>query len=110
MGTEKQSNEFSVIEPAGTVQLTDRPTFRWSQMKEATAYVVEVYDSKFRSDGYGETEQRVFRDRARRNGAADRPAGFPLVANEGGDRLRRRGVRQQVQIGWVRRNRATSFP
>jgi hypothetical protein len=39
--------EFSVIEPAGEVLLTDRPTFRWSPSEGATAYVVEVYDDKF---------------------------------------------------------------
>ncbi len=47
MSTDKQSNEFSVIEPAGTVLMTNRPTFRWSPMEGATGYVVEVYDNKF---------------------------------------------------------------
>ena len=27
--------------------MTDRPTFRWSQMEGTTGYFVEVYDSKF---------------------------------------------------------------
>jgi hypothetical protein len=39
--------EFSVIEPVGTVTLSDRPTFRWSQLNGATGYVVEVYDERF---------------------------------------------------------------
>jgi hypothetical protein len=47
MSTDKQESEFSVIEPAGTVLMIDRPTFRWSPMEGATGYVVEVYDSKF---------------------------------------------------------------
>src|SRR5215213_444997 len=47
MGTEKQGSEFSVIDPTGIVLMTDHPTFRWSPMKGATAYIVEVYDSKF---------------------------------------------------------------
>lgn len=47
MGSEKRGGEFSVIEPAGGVLLTDRPTFRWSPMEGAEGYVVEVYDGKF---------------------------------------------------------------
>ena len=47
MGTDNQGSEFSVIEPAGKVLMSNRPTFRWTQMKGATAYVVEVYDDKF---------------------------------------------------------------
>jgi hypothetical protein len=39
--------EFSVIEPVGVVTLSDRPTFRWSQLNGATGYVVEVYDERF---------------------------------------------------------------
>jgi len=39
--------EFSVIEPVGSVTLSDRPTFRWSQLNGATGYVVEVYDERF---------------------------------------------------------------
>jgi hypothetical protein len=39
--------EFSVIEPVGTITLSDRPTFRWSQLNGATGYVVEVYDERF---------------------------------------------------------------
>jgi hypothetical protein len=47
MGSDKQGGEFSVIEPVGSVLLTDRPTFRWSPMEDAEGYVVEVYDGKF---------------------------------------------------------------
>jgi anti-sigma factor RsiW len=47
MSAEKQTSDFSVIEPFGKVLLTDRPTFRWSPMEGATGYTVEVYDSKF---------------------------------------------------------------
>jgi hypothetical protein len=38
--------EFSVIEPVGSVTLSDRPTFRWSQLNGATGYLVEVYDER----------------------------------------------------------------
>lgn len=47
MGAETQGGEFSVLDPVGSVQLSDRPTFRWSSMEGATAYVVEVYDEGF---------------------------------------------------------------
>jgi hypothetical protein len=42
-----RNGEFSVIEPVGTVTLSDRPTFRWSRLDGATGYVVEIYDEKF---------------------------------------------------------------
>ena len=48
MSSEKTNGEFSVIEPVGNVVLESRPTFRWSPMKDATSYVVEVYDSEFK--------------------------------------------------------------
>jgi anti-sigma factor RsiW len=48
MGSNDKQREFSVIEPAGSVLLTDRPTFRWSKMEDATGYVVEVYDDQFK--------------------------------------------------------------
>jgi predicted anti-sigma-YlaC factor YlaD len=47
MSTDKQRSEFLLLEPVGKVLLTDRPTFRWSQMDGATSYVVEVYDADF---------------------------------------------------------------
>lgn len=47
MSTDQEGHKFSVIEPVGTVLMTDRPTFRWSLMQGATGYIVEVYDSRF---------------------------------------------------------------
>jgi hypothetical protein len=47
MSTDKQGDDFVVIEPVGRVVMTDRPTFRWSRLDGATSYVVEVYDSTF---------------------------------------------------------------
>lgn len=47
MSAEKQKSEFLVIEPVGKVLISDSPTFRWSPMAGATAYVVEIYDAKF---------------------------------------------------------------
>jgi hypothetical protein len=46
-GEGKEDGNFSVIEPAGKVILTDRPAFRWSSLEGASAYVVEVYDEQF---------------------------------------------------------------
>ena len=48
MGSDTRRGEFSVIGPVGSVLLTDRPTFRWSPMEGASAYVVEVYDADFK--------------------------------------------------------------
>jgi len=45
-GNEKQ--EFSILGPAGTVLMSDRPGFRWSKLEGATGYVVEVYDEQFK--------------------------------------------------------------
>ena len=47
MGSNNQP-EFLVLEPSGSVSLTDRPAFRWSEMEGATGYVVEVYDDQFK--------------------------------------------------------------
>lgn len=47
MSSEAEGGEFSVLDPVGNVMLTDRPTFRWSPLEGATAYVVEVYDDGF---------------------------------------------------------------
>ncbi len=47
MGGDDAGRGFVVIEPAGKVTLTDRPTFRWSRLAGATGYVVEVYDARF---------------------------------------------------------------
>lgn len=45
-GGDKDS-AFTLLEPVGKVVLSERPRFRWSQLSEATSYVVEVYDEKF---------------------------------------------------------------
>jgi hypothetical protein len=47
MSSETEGREFSVLSPAGSVLLDDRPTFRWSPLEGATVYVVEVYDDAF---------------------------------------------------------------
>ncbi len=47
MGSDEQGKKFFVTEPVGKVMLSDRPTFRWSQLEGATGYVIEVYDDKF---------------------------------------------------------------
>jgi hypothetical protein len=39
---------FALIEPAGNVVLTDRPTFRWTRLGGASGYVVEVYDARLK--------------------------------------------------------------
>ncbi|MCI0391916.1 MAG: zf-HC2 domain-containing protein [Acidobacteria bacterium] len=43
---DNQGVRFLVIAPVGIVMLSDRPTFRWSPLEGATAYIVEVYDDK----------------------------------------------------------------
>jgi hypothetical protein len=48
MGTDSESQGFSVIEPAGNVVLSNQPTFRWSTMPGAAGYVVEIYDDQFK--------------------------------------------------------------
>ena len=47
MGSDSQGHEFSILEPVGSVLMTNRPAFRWSNMEGATGYVVEVYDPQF---------------------------------------------------------------
>ena len=47
MGSNNQP-EFSVLEPTGSVSLTNRPAFRWSAMEGSTGYVVEIYDDQFK--------------------------------------------------------------
>lgn len=46
-GGDEQENTFTLTEPVGKVVLSDRPVFRWSSLRGATGYVVEVYDEKF---------------------------------------------------------------
>ena len=48
MGSNDEARDFSVVEPAGNVLMTDRPAFRWSKLEGATSYVVEVYDDQFK--------------------------------------------------------------
>jgi len=48
MGSNDREIHFAVIEPAGTVVMTDRPEFRWSKLEGATSYAVEVYDDQFK--------------------------------------------------------------
>jgi hypothetical protein len=45
-GRGRRGEGFSVIEPVGKVMISDRPTFRWSQMDGATSYIVEIYNEK----------------------------------------------------------------
>lgn len=40
-------HKFSLLAPIGKVVLRDRPTFKWTRLSGATAYVVEVYDAQF---------------------------------------------------------------
>jgi anti-sigma factor RsiW len=47
MSTDNRGSEFLVLEPAGRVLMTDRPTFRWTPVEGAAGYVVEVYDKDF---------------------------------------------------------------
>jgi hypothetical protein len=51
MGSDEQGNKFAVTEPVAKVVLSDRPTFRWSQLESATGYLIEVYDEKFNLAG-----------------------------------------------------------
>jgi hypothetical protein len=48
MGGNDQAREFSVLEPAGIVLMSDRPTFRWTRFEGASDYVVEIYDEQFK--------------------------------------------------------------
>ena len=48
MGSSDQAKDFSVLEPAGNVLLSNQPAFRWSALAGATTYVVEVYDEQFK--------------------------------------------------------------
>jgi len=47
MGGDDKGRRFAVIEPAGIVLLTDRPTLKWTRLDGAEGYVVEVYDARF---------------------------------------------------------------
>jgi len=47
MTSDEHTDEFSVSEPIGKVTLSDRPTFQWTRLDGATAYVIEIYDENF---------------------------------------------------------------
>ena len=47
MGPHDEGRSFAVIEPAGKVILTDRPSFKWTRLDGASGYVVEIYDAQF---------------------------------------------------------------
>jgi hypothetical protein len=47
MGGDDEGRRFAVIEPAGIVLLTDRPTIKWTRLDGAEGYIVEVYDARF---------------------------------------------------------------
>jgi hypothetical protein len=44
---EKGDPSFAVLNPLGTVVLTDRPTLRWASLNGASGYVATVYNSEF---------------------------------------------------------------
>lgn len=48
MGSDNKAREFAVVEPVGSVVLSNQPAFRWSTLEGATSYVVEVYDDQFK--------------------------------------------------------------
>ena len=47
MSSDKTGATFSIKDPIGSVQLNDRPTFRWSKLEGVSSYSVEIYDDKF---------------------------------------------------------------
>jgi len=47
MGTNNSQKIFEVLDPVGSVLLSNQLTFRWTAMDGASNYVVEVYDEKF---------------------------------------------------------------
>jgi hypothetical protein len=47
MGGSDPQRSFSVVEPAGTISKSDRPTFRWSALGGGATYFVEIYDELF---------------------------------------------------------------
>ena len=48
MSSDKQENPYVVLEPVGTVLLSNKATFRWSHVDTPATYVVEVYDAQFK--------------------------------------------------------------
>ena len=55
MGADEAGNRFALQAPVGKVVLSDRPTFKWSPLKDATSYVVEIYDEQFNLVAQSET-------------------------------------------------------
>lgn len=47
MSGSDDEKKFVVAAPVGKVLLTERPTFRWSALANATSYMVEIYDEQF---------------------------------------------------------------
>jgi hypothetical protein len=47
MGPNNSQKIFEVIDPVGSVLLSNQTTFRWTAMEGASNYVVEVYDENF---------------------------------------------------------------
>lgn len=47
MGGPDEESGFALLDPAGKVVLSDRPTLRWSKLEGADSYVVEIYDAQF---------------------------------------------------------------
>jgi hypothetical protein len=47
MSGSEEEKKFVVTAPVGKVLLTERPTFRWAALPNATSYVVEIYDEQF---------------------------------------------------------------
>jgi hypothetical protein len=48
MGGADEGQRFAIIEPAGKILLTNRPTFKWTRLDGASGYVVEIYDAQFK--------------------------------------------------------------
>jgi hypothetical protein len=46
-GDDDQGDRFPLIGPVRTLTLSDQPVFRWSRLKRAASYVVEIYDEEF---------------------------------------------------------------
>jgi hypothetical protein len=46
-GEDDRGARFSLIGPIRTLTLSDQPVFRWSRLKGAASYVVEIYDEEF---------------------------------------------------------------
>jgi predicted anti-sigma-YlaC factor YlaD len=47
MGSDNSQRTFSVLDPIGSVLLSNQLTFRWTAVAGSTGYKVEVYDEKF---------------------------------------------------------------